>query len=97
NEELVFRLILLGGTVALLTRVLGVRAWFATAFAFAFTAVLFSAAHHVIGGEEWRLGAFVYRVFCGLFFAALFQFRGFAVAVYTHALYDIYVMVVRWH
>jgi hypothetical protein len=32
---------------------------------------------------------------CGLVFATIFQTRGFAVAVYTHALYDIYVLIVR--
>jgi hypothetical protein len=49
----------------------------------------------VIGGEPWKLGVFVYRFLCGLFFATLFQTRGFAVAVYTHALYDIYVLLVH--
>ena len=34
-------------------------------------------------------------VIAGVFFGALFQFRGFAIAVYTHALYDIYVLVLR--
>jgi hypothetical protein len=28
-------------------------------------------------------------------FGLLFWFRGFAVAVYTHALYDLYVLLVR--
>ena len=46
-----------------------------------------------LGGRV--VGVFVYRLLCGLFFALLFQLRGFAVAVYTHALYDIYVLMVR--
>jgi hypothetical protein len=95
NEELLFRLILLTGTVALLEKLFSLRRWVAVAGAFLLTAALFSAAHHVIGGEPWRAGVFMYRFFCGLFFAALFQWRGFAVAVYTHALYDVYVMVLR--
>jgi hypothetical protein len=95
NEELTFRLILLSGVEALLQKVVGLRRWIAVALAFLISAALFSAAHHVIGGEPWRVGVFVYRLFCGLFFAALFQWRGFAVAVYTHALYDVYVMVLR--
>ncbi|MSP62923.1 MAG: CPBP family intramembrane metalloprotease [Myxococcales bacterium] len=95
HEELVFRLILLGGLVALLEKAIGAPRWIAIALGFAVTAVLFSAAHHVIGGEPWHLGPFVYRLFCGLFFAALYQWRGFAIAVYTHALYDVYVMVLR--
>lgn len=95
HEELVFRLFMVGGGVWLFWRVFGFSRWFAIALAFAISSVLFSLAHHVIGGEPFRVGAFVYRVLCGLFFATLFQTRGFAVAVYTHALYDIYVLIVR--
>ncbi len=95
HEELVFRLLMVGGGVWLFWRVIGFSRWFAIVLAFAISSVLFSLAHHVIGGEPFRVGAFVYRLLCGLFFATLFQTRGFAVAVYTHALYDIYVLIVR--
>ena len=95
HEELVFRLIMVGGGVWLFERALGLRRWLAIALAFAISSVLFSAAHHVIGGEPFRVGAFTYRILCGLVFATIFQTRGFAVAVYTHALYDIYVLLVR--
>jgi len=93
HEELVFRLILLTGAVGLLHHVIRLRRWLAIVLAFLVTSIVFSAAHHVLGGEPWRLGVFVYRFFCGLVFATLFQLRGLAVAVYTHALYDVYVMV----
>lgn len=95
HEELIFRVVILGGLAVLLERVLGLSRRFALAFAFLASAVLFSAAHHVIGGEPFRIGAFTYRVLCGLFFASLYQWRGVAIAVYTHALYDIYVFVFR--
>ncbi len=95
HEEILFRLIMVGGGVWLLERGLGLRRWIAVVISFAVSSVLFSAAHHVIGGEPFRVGAFTYRVLCGLVFATIFQTRGFAVAVYTHALYDIYVLLVR--
>jgi len=95
HEELVFRLIMVGGGVWLFERVFGLRRWFSIVLAFAISSVLFSAAHHVIGGEPFHTGAFTYRILCGLVFATIFQTRGFAVAVYTHALYDIYVLLVR--
>ncbi len=93
HEELVFRVLMVGGLVALLQGVLKARSWVAITVAFAVSSVLFSAAHHVIGGEPFRIGVFVYRVLCGLIFATLYQTRGFAVAVYTHAMYDIFVFV----
>lgn len=95
HEEILFRLIMVGGGVWLFERAFGMRRWLAIALAFAISSVLFSAAHHVIGGEPFRVGAFTYRILCGLVFATIFQTRGFAVAVYTHALYDIYVLLVR--
>lgn len=93
HEELVFRLLMLSGAVALLG-LFGFRRWLAVVLAFIVTALLFSAAHHVIGGEAWRFGVFTYRFFSGIVFAAIYQWRGFAVAVYTHALYDVYVTIV---
>jgi hypothetical protein len=95
HEELVFRLALLSASLWLLHKVVALRRWLAVLVSFILTAALFSAAHHVIGGEPWHVGAFVYRFFCGIFFAALFQWRGLAVAVYSHALYDVYVMVLH--
>jgi hypothetical protein len=95
HEELVFRLLMVGGGTWFLTQVLGVNRWVSIVSAMLISSLLFSAAHHIIGGEPFRMGAFVYRVLCGLVFATIFQTRGFAVAVYTHALYDIYVLIVR--
>ncbi len=95
HEELIFRVLLVGGFGIALQRLFGVGRTPALAIAFVVSSILFSAAHHVIGGEPFRMGAFTYRVLCGLVFASLYQFRGIAVAVYTHALYDIYVLLVR--
>jgi len=95
HEELIFRVVLIGGAALVIQKVFGTRRGIALALCFIGSSVLFSAAHHVIGGEPVRIGVFVYRVLCGFFFAALYQFRGLAIAVYTHALYDIYVFMVK--
>jgi len=95
HEELFFRLLLLGGLFYLL-RQLRLGRVFALVTAFVVSAALFSAAHHVGRyGDPLALGVFTYRFLAGLIFGALYWFRGFAVAVYTHALYDIYVMLLR--
>ncbi len=96
HEEIVFRLLLLTGLTLLGDKVLGLRGWLALGLAFVVSSLLFSAAHHVGPlGEELRLGVFVFRFLAGLVFAALYQYRGFAIAVYTHTLYDIYVLMLR--
>jgi membrane protease YdiL (CAAX protease family) len=95
-EETVFRLLLLGGIAWVLERGLGLARWVAVAVAFVVSSLLFSAMHHIPPyGDPLQLGIFTFRVLAGICFGLLFWFRGFAVAVYTHALYDIYVMLVR--
>src|SRR5262249_24513591 len=89
HEELVFRLAMIAALTWVLVKVGGLGRVLSLLLSFLVSSLLFSAAHHVIGGEPWHLAPFVYRFFCGMIFASLFQFRGFAVAVYTHALYDI--------
>jgi hypothetical protein len=95
HEELVFRLIMVTGFTWVGTQIFGWKRFASVAFAFILSSVLFSAAHHVIGGEPWRIGVFTYRVLCGLVFATIFEVRGFAPAVYTHALYDCFVLLLR--
>jgi hypothetical protein len=57
-------------------------------------AALFSAWHHVGRfGEPFVLQAFVFRWVSGVVFTAIFALRGFAPAVWTHTLYDVWVLV----
>jgi len=95
HEELVFRLGLCAGSAAVL-RLFGVRHPVAVALAFLVSAALFSAAHHLgPAGDPWSLHVFLYRTLAGMIFASIFYWRSLAHAVYTHALYDIYVMLIR--
>lgn len=95
-EETVFRLGIMAGVAALLERLVGLRRWIAATLALLVSAVLFSAMHHIPPyGDPFHLGVFVFRVLAGICFGLLFWYRGFAIAVYTHALYDLYVLIVR--
>jgi membrane protease YdiL (CAAX protease family) len=95
-EETVFRLGLMSGLVLTLEKLLKVVRWVALPVAFLLSAAVFSAMHHLPPyGEPLALSPFVFRLLAGIFFGLLFWRRGFAVAVYTHAFYDIFVLVVR--
>lgn len=91
HEELVFRVILMGGLAWLLTGLTGRRrAWLV---ALVLSSIVFSLAHHIgPSGEAFTFAAFTYRMLAGAFFATVYQVRGFAVAAWTHALYDVMVL-----
>lgn len=58
-----------------------------------FAAAAFSAWHYVGAfGEAFELRSFVFRWVCGLVFTLIYAYRGFAPVVWTHALYDIWVL-----
>lgn len=92
-EEIVFRLVLMGGLFWLARSVMGMPRFVGAALALVISSVVFSAVHHIT--EPFTMSAFTFRVFAGAAFALLYQTRGLAVAAYTHALYDVWVMVFR--
>jgi membrane protease YdiL (CAAX protease family) len=95
-EETVFRLGMLSGLALLFHRAFGMPRWGSILGAFILSSALFSAVHHVPPyGDPFAVEPFTFRFLAGLFFGALYKWRGFAVAVYTHAFYDIFVLVVR--
>lgn len=92
HEELLFRAGLFAGGAWALKRA-GLKPWVAFAGALAGSSFLFSLAHHLGPlGEPFTLRAFVFRFAAGGIFAVIFRVRGFAVAAWTHALYDVWVM-----
>jgi len=94
HEELVFRAGLLGGLRLALQRWGGLRAWLAASAAVLVSSLIFAAAHHpeLLHGEV-SVYPLIYRTLAGVFFAAIYLLRGFATAVYTHAIYDAYVLL----
>lgn len=95
-EETVFRLGLLGGSIAAFEKLLGMSRWAAVLGAFVFSSAVFSFVHYLPPtGDVFTFGSFTFRLLAGIVFGLLFKLRGFAVAVYTHAFYDIFVLVIR--
>lgn len=90
-EEAFFRLMILG-TIYYLAKELGnMRAFGAGMLALFISGALFSAAHFM-AGESPDLGAFIYRLSAGMILGLIYLTRGFGIAVWTHALFDMYVM-----
>jgi len=94
-EELLFRVILVSGIVFLAERVLGWRPRVAAVCAVVVSALIFSAFHYIGPyGDPLQLRSFVFRTIAGLAFSALYVLRGFGITAWTHALYDIMLLVV---
>jgi hypothetical protein len=92
-EEALFRLVLLWGVVWLL-ELAHVPRRLALVPAVVLASVSFAAVHHLgAAGEPFDAFVFLFRTLAGLYFALLLLFRGFGVAVGTHACYDIFVGV----
>ena len=97
-EEIAFRVVLFGLGLRLILGLIGSLARLKRtliAFAWALTvAVAFSGWHYVGDlGDPFDLRSFVFRSVCGLAFTAIYSFRGFAPAVWTHTIYDAWVLL----
>lgn len=94
-EELFFRLFLLTG-LHWAFRKGGLKPVGAAVAAVLVSSLIFSAFHYVpFGMDSWEVWSFTFRFVLGIFLALLFWWRGFAVAVWTHTIYDLIVLVPR--
>ena len=93
-EELLFRVVLVTGLAWFGQAIFGWRAATAGLWAVIVGAVVFSAAHYVGPyGDHLTIYSFVFRMIAGVFFSALFVLRGFGITAWTHALYDVFLLV----
>lgn len=91
-EELLFRVLLVGGLALLARKVFHWRPGRAGAFAVVVGALAFSSFHYIGSyGDEFALGSFTFRAIAGALFSGLYLIRGFGITAWTHALYDIFL------
>ena len=95
-EELVFRVLLVSGLMLLARTLFGLGRGAATAFAVILGALIFSAFHYIGPyGDPLEVPSFVFRTVAGLAFSGLYVTRGFGITAWTHALYDVFLLVAR--
>ncbi len=91
-EELLFRVILVGGLYWVLQKILKLKkpAYIVAAVV---GALVFSAVHYLGPlGDVVTMQSFLFRFIFGLALNVLFLVRGFGVAAWTHSLYDIMIV-----
>ena len=92
-EEIIFRVLLLNLLFLLLSPLFKKKVVSAVV-AVLLASFLFSLSHYVgTMADTWQLYSFMFRWAAGLLFTVLYFIRGFAITAYTHALYDIWVLV----
>ncbi len=89
-EELLFRVVLVGGLMWASRTLLHAGRGLAATIAVILSALIFSTFHYVGSlGDTFTLASFVFRAIAGVVFSVLYVTRGFGVAAWTHALYDL--------
>lgn len=95
-EELLFRVILVSALLWSAKRVFGWGPVASALFATVTGAFVFSAFHYVGPyGDQLELGSFIFRALAGIAFSSLYIVRGFGITAWTHALYDVMLLVAR--
>ncbi|MBS3762662.1 MAG: CPBP family intramembrane metalloprotease [Planctomycetes bacterium] len=93
-EELLFRLILIGGGMLLLKKLFMWGPVVSGVLMISISALLFSAAHHLgPGSEPVESYVFIFRAVCGAVLGTIFVTRGLGIAVFTHVIYNVLLLV----
>jgi CAAX prenyl protease-like protein len=93
-EELLFRVVLVGLLAWAGSKLLGWRPLMAGIAATVLGALIFSAFHYIGPfGDRLEVYSFVFRTIAGLFFSGLYLLRGFGITAWTHALYDVLLLL----
>jgi hypothetical protein len=93
-EELFFRLIFLGMLYAWLTHTVRLQKSPAMAFAFIASSALFSLCHFQLPGlANFDARRFLFYFIAGIVLGGIFMVRGLGVAIYTHAIYNVLVIL----
>jgi hypothetical protein len=93
-EELLFRVVLVTLLGRLATEWFKWRPGWSATFAIVLGAFLFSAFHYIGPfGDTLELGSFTFRMIAGLLLNGLYLARGFGIDAWTHALYDVFLLV----
>src|SRR6266704_951350 len=95
-EELLFRVVLVGALATACRALFGWRPITAGLAATLGGAAIFSAFHYIGPyGDRLQLYSFLFRMIAGVFFSALYLVRGFGITAWTHALYDVSLLLLQ--
>ncbi|MBN2279995.1 MAG: CPBP family intramembrane metalloprotease [Candidatus Marinimicrobia bacterium] len=93
-EELIFRIIFLQAAFIIAKFVFRFSRTISGIIALVVSSFIFSWFHYIgVFGDPLEIISFLFRFLAGALLGTIFMFRGYGVAVYTHALYDLLLFV----
>lgn len=91
-EEIVFRLLLLSALYIVFVKICRINDGIGGFLSIVIGAVIFSSMHYIGSlSDTFSTEGFMFRFMAGLILSTIFIFRGLGIAVYTHALYDVWI------
>lgn len=94
-EEFVFRYLLITIFIFIFRKYFALKTVHAAIFAIFWAAIIFSGFHYVGElGDKFDAVSFIFRFIAGIILSMLYFLRGFGIAVYTHAIYDLKVFFI---
>jgi|SRR6056297_401204 len=92
-EELFFRVILVSFFIFVFQKIFKNKSY-ASGVAIVVAALIFSGVHYVGDfADLWLLSSFLFRFLFGLALNLIYVIRGFGMAAWTHAIYDLIVVI----
>ncbi|WP_347274888.1 CPBP family glutamic-type intramembrane protease [Candidatus Kuenenia sp.] len=93
-EEIVFRLLLVSAFYLFITKVLKASKPLSAVVSIIFSALIFTIMHYIGGlSGTFTYTSFMFRMLSGIILACIFMFRGLGIAVYTHAIYNVFAVL----
>ena len=95
-EELFFRLVLLGGFIFVTVKWMEGNPLVFSLLGLMLSSAAFSLIHHLGPlGEPFEARVFLFRFLAGAILGTLYLTRGLGICVYTHALYNVGLLLIR--
>ena len=93
-EELLFRLLLVGGPIFILRHILKDQSFGGIVAVVFMVAAIFSGAHHLDNPAGFAWPLFLYRAAAGGYLGFVFVYRGFGIATGSHIVFNLVVKLV---
>ena len=93
-EEIFFRLFFLSGLCFAFVKVGKLNSFIGACLGIIVSAAVFSSMHYIgATGDSFTTYSFLFRFAAGVILAVIFALRGLGIVIYTHAIYDILVVL----